>query len=72
MEVVIRITDKKAINSIVEAIKSINGVKQLFFRENINSKPIKITTDRETSEAIFCTSSTAFSKYLDEKTSDIF
>ncbi|OFX24804.1 MAG: hypothetical protein A2033_04010 [Bacteroidetes bacterium GWA2_31_9] len=72
MEVVIRITEKKALDRIIEAIKPITGVKQLFYKETSTSKAIKISTDKETADALFCTSSVAFSKYLDEKTSDIF
>ncbi|MBI4647178.1 MAG: hypothetical protein HY738_11460 [Bacteroidia bacterium] len=72
MEIVVEIFDKKAVSQIVDTIRPIYGVKQLWYKETKNGKPKRLSTDSETIMALFCTSSAAFAKHLENEPSDIF
>ena len=68
----VKIYDKKALNKIVEAVKPIIWIKQLFYKETSKSKPQRITTDIETINAISILSAKAVYKHLLNETEKLF
>ncbi|MBI4647122.1 MAG: hypothetical protein HY738_11165 [Bacteroidia bacterium] len=72
MEIVIRLYDASAIEKIVEAVRPITGVKQLFYKETTTSKLKRLSTDIETIHAMTLLSAKALEKHLRNEPDSIF